>query len=315
MGKDEISLAFDKWKKRVSNGYIKAVCKPCWEMKYCPYGSLVESFPIGDFGNDETCRIFGHICPVFYVAEPFTETKEMRNISRNIPMSTKLKVVRRDRYLCAMCKKTISDEEINYDHIIPWSKGGATTESNLRVLCADCNRKRGNEFESEYLVVNVQEAKYSPMTLELSQIEDLLSLFSVACVLREIYGTLSKDMFCAVIKTDDVETDEFMYTLIEGINNVFCESSFFIKTKKKETILKYRWGLVDGRVHSIYETCKKYHITEEYFCEQEDLLLRQIGFIVNKKALDKNAYYDIKVDTDKIRDCVEEILSMMDNLS
>ena len=64
-----------------------------------------------------------------------------------------------------------------------------------------------------------------------------------------------------------------------------------------------------------YETCKKYHITEEYFCEQEDLLLRQIGFIVNKKALDKNAYYDIKVDTDKIRDCVEEILSMMDNLS
>lgn len=216
-----------------------------------------------------------------------------------------------------MCnvQKTISNEEINYDHIIPWSKGGATTESNLRVLCADCNRKRGNEFESEYLVVNVQEAKYSPMTLELSQIEDLLSLFSVACVLREIYGTLSKDMFCAVIKTDDVETDEFMYTLIEGINSVFCESSFFIKTKKKETILKYRWGLVDGRVHSIYETCKKYHITEEYFCEQEDLLLRQIGFIVNKKALDKNAYYDIKVDTDKIRDCVEEILSMMDNLS
>lgn len=105
MGKDKISLAFDKWKKRVSNGYIKAVCKPCWEMKYCPYGSLVENFPIGDFGNDETCRIFGHICPVFYVAEPFTETKEMRNISRNIPMSTKLKVVRRDRYLCAMCKK------------------------------------------------------------------------------------------------------------------------------------------------------------------------------------------------------------------
>ena len=22
-----------------------AVCKPCWELKYCPYGSLVEYFP------------------------------------------------------------------------------------------------------------------------------------------------------------------------------------------------------------------------------------------------------------------------------
>lgn len=315
MGRDKISLAFDKWKKRVSNGYIKAVCKPCWEMKYCPYGSLVENFPIGDIGNDETCRIFGHKCPVFYVAEPFTETKEMRNISRNIPMATKIKVVRRDRYLCAICKRTISDEEINYDHIIPWSKGGATTESNLRVLCADCNRKRGNEFETEYLVVNVQEAQYSPLTLEVSQIKDLLSLFSVACVLQEICGDLSKDVFCEVIRSDDVETDEFMYTLIERIRNVFNETPFFIKIKKKETILRYRWGLLDGKVHSIYEACKKYRVTEDYFCEQEDLLFRQIGFIVNKKALDKNVYYDIKVDTDEIRDCVKEILSMMNNPS
>lgn len=315
MGRDKISLTFDKWKKRVSNGYIKAVCKPCWEMKYCPYGSLVENLPIGDIGNDETCRIFGHICPVFYVAEPFTETKEMRNISRNIPMATKLKVVRRDRYLCAICKRTISDEEINYDHIIPWSKGGATTESNLRVLCADCNRKRGNEFETEYLVVNVQEAQYSPLTLEVSQIKDLLSLFSVACVLQEIYGDLSKDVFCEVIRSDDVETDEFMYTLIERIRNVFNEPPFFIKIKKKETILRYRWGLLDGKVHSIYEACKKYRVTEDYFCEQEDLLFRQIGFIVNKKALDKNVYYDIKVDMDEIRDSVKEILSMMNNPS
>ena len=74
-------------------------------------------------------------------------------------------MARRDRYLCAICKRTISDEEINYDHIIPWSKGGVTTESNLRVLCADCNRKRGNEFETEYLVVNVQEhSLVYPMT-------------------------------------------------------------------------------------------------------------------------------------------------------
>ncbi len=29
------------WEKR-----IKAVCKPCWELKYCPYGPLVEEFPL-----------------------------------------------------------------------------------------------------------------------------------------------------------------------------------------------------------------------------------------------------------------------------
>jgi hypothetical protein len=30
-----------EWNKRTKN-----VCKPCWELKYCPYGPLVETFPI-----------------------------------------------------------------------------------------------------------------------------------------------------------------------------------------------------------------------------------------------------------------------------
>lgn len=34
--------AFEQeWKKRTSH-----VCKPCWELHYCPYGELVEDFPV-----------------------------------------------------------------------------------------------------------------------------------------------------------------------------------------------------------------------------------------------------------------------------
>ena len=29
------------WKERTSR-----VCKPCWELKYCPYGPLVEQLPL-----------------------------------------------------------------------------------------------------------------------------------------------------------------------------------------------------------------------------------------------------------------------------
>src|SRR5688572_27117364 len=36
-----------------------SVCKPCWELKYCPYGPLVEQFPLrisqADAGNPEEC--------------------------------------------------------------------------------------------------------------------------------------------------------------------------------------------------------------------------------------------------------------------
>src|SRR5688500_13415874 len=29
------------WRRRT-----RTVCKPCWELKYCPYGPLVEDFPL-----------------------------------------------------------------------------------------------------------------------------------------------------------------------------------------------------------------------------------------------------------------------------
>ncbi len=57
-----------QWTKKA-----KTVCKPCWEIKYCPYGPLVEEFPIAKEDDDKRCLIFGHQCPVFSVAEPDTE--------------------------------------------------------------------------------------------------------------------------------------------------------------------------------------------------------------------------------------------------
>ena len=81
--KDKVQISFEKWKKRCNGTYINAICKPCWELKYCPYGVIVEDFELRDEPEDPyRCRIFGHICPVFLVAEPLTETKELRNISR-----------------------------------------------------------------------------------------------------------------------------------------------------------------------------------------------------------------------------------------
>jgi hypothetical protein len=40
---------------------------------------------VSQFRTEElSCTIFGHICPVFFSAEPFTETQEGRNITRTI---------------------------------------------------------------------------------------------------------------------------------------------------------------------------------------------------------------------------------------
>ena len=46
--------------------------------------------------------------------------------------------------LCVKCGNHFEIEEMQADHITPWSKGGHTTPDNLQMLCADCNRKKSN---------------------------------------------------------------------------------------------------------------------------------------------------------------------------
>jgi hypothetical protein len=171
-------------------------CKPCWELKYCPYGWLVELSPFpaengvpehiaplfdqvadefaqgkvlkedvfdeavrlmhlapgtweeieGYTEEDVGCRIFGHVCPVFWAASGATETEAGRRQGRSIPRSIMLKVVRRDNHVCQECHNYVPDDQIEFDHVIPYSKGGPTTVENLRLLCRSCNRKKSNSM-------------------------------------------------------------------------------------------------------------------------------------------------------------------------
>ena len=190
------SKILKEWKK-----YTTELCKPCWELHYCPYGPLVEEFPImpsikkdakdhkeylenclktgvmssGEIVDkekrklfrkmikeyDETdfpdeipkviknasCNVYGHICPVFFTAEQLTETKELRRHSRNIPRDVMIKVIRRDGQVCQKCNQIVPDDEVEFDHIIPFSKGGTSTVENLRVVHFDCNRKKSNSLD------------------------------------------------------------------------------------------------------------------------------------------------------------------------
>lgn len=297
MSKNKINNAFKQWKNRMEGDLIRAICKPCWELKYCPYGSLVESFPLSD-DEEYDCSIFGHQCPVFRIAEPFTETKEYRNISRNIPQVVKLKVFRRDNCVCQICGKNIPLDEINYDHLIPWSKGGSSDESNIRILCEYCNKKRSNNFESEYLIAHIKESIHDPVEITLYMVEDLLRLFLLMVKMKAEGMELSREEYCSVIMSDDIETDHFMYALVSNIEELLLNEHSFIKIKIKVEMLKYRWGIKDGQIHSIKETCNKFSKDINYYVELEMLLLRQLGFILEKKYRTSNEYYDITASLD-----------------
>lgn len=94
-----------------------------------------------------SCRIFGHVCPVFFYSYlNVTETKDLRNISRRIPRDVMFQVARRDDYRCRMCGAPVPDHLIEFDHIIPHAKGGATSVGNIRLLCRACNRKKSDSL-------------------------------------------------------------------------------------------------------------------------------------------------------------------------
>lgn len=59
--------------------------------------------------------------------------------SCGIPTKMKYLVYMRNKGICVVCG---SNKNIEFDHIIPYSKGGAHSVDNLRVLCQACNRKK-----------------------------------------------------------------------------------------------------------------------------------------------------------------------------
>lgn len=62
----------------------------------------------------------------------------LRNFSDNM----KQKVFERQKGICPSCQEKFNLEDMEGDHIDPWSQGGKTTEENCQMLCKPCNRRK-----------------------------------------------------------------------------------------------------------------------------------------------------------------------------
>ncbi|MGI6224223.1 MAG: HNH endonuclease family protein [Prevotella sp.] len=71
--------------------------------------------------------------------------KESSLSIRSFTDAQKMAAYIRQKGICPICGKHFEIEDMEGDHITPWSEGGHTTTDNLQMLCKDCNRHKSNK--------------------------------------------------------------------------------------------------------------------------------------------------------------------------
>jgi 5-methylcytosine-specific restriction endonuclease McrA len=98
--------------------------------------------------NSEPSNTLTQVCNQVDKVEQFQPTKHRTR--REISDRQRFRILVRDGFRCRSCGASPLNQsgvELHVDHILPWSKGGETTDDNLESKCKQCNLGKGNAFE------------------------------------------------------------------------------------------------------------------------------------------------------------------------
>lgn len=159
--------------KNISDGKLFANIKNVWifygrqptfreiNMKPSKYSSSTYQKRFGSFNNallafsnfinstDENDDFDADESPIESMNLAQKSVKRKQITSRDISMKLRFSIFLRDGFRCQSCGRsplTTPGVELHVDHIIPWSKGGETIESNLQTKCKECNLGKNNYF-------------------------------------------------------------------------------------------------------------------------------------------------------------------------
>lgn len=107
------------------------------------------------------------------------EERELRTVSKSYPMPSVIKlnryinipyrsvvmnrqnIFKRDGNACVYCGST---KDLTLDHVLPKSRGGKTSWSNLVAACKSCNAEKGN-YTPEEAQMKLKHPPYKPTFL------------------------------------------------------------------------------------------------------------------------------------------------------
>ena len=80
-----------------------------------------------------------------YVLDKENPFAEQKLYKREFSAQDKRIAYENQKGICPICKKHFKIEEMEADHIKPYSQGGPTKLENLQMLCRDCNRQKSDK--------------------------------------------------------------------------------------------------------------------------------------------------------------------------
>jgi len=92
-----------------------------------------------------TRQVFKYRLEIAEESDTMMEAGDIGEHTRVIPSSVKVEVWKRDKGHCMVCG---SADNLHFDHIIPYSKGGSSlTAANIQLLCSRCNISKKDRIE------------------------------------------------------------------------------------------------------------------------------------------------------------------------
>ena len=76
-----------------------------------------------------------------YVLDKQEKHLNLRSFSNN----QKRELYEKQEGVCSLCNEHFEIEEMEADHITPWSEGGKTNIENCQMLCRECNRRKSDK--------------------------------------------------------------------------------------------------------------------------------------------------------------------------
>jgi len=72
----------------------------------------------------------------------------------------------RDDYTCQYCSRKLAEKDLTFDHVVPRSRGGRKTFTNIVTACRPCNARKGSRTCDQAGMFPVREP-YQPKALPL----------------------------------------------------------------------------------------------------------------------------------------------------